>query len=402
MKRSAFALGIVVLAACSTQPSGTLKSPTSTGSAGGTALASSSPSPVRFAILETRRAGGQESEYAGAHDTIAIAGADGYAVAKTTFVPRHIPQIPMAGPVLYPEAYVAAGGAYFIDGTGIVRRLDPSGATRRVTAFPITSSQQGVSFAVSPDGRQLMAAVLNYPTYIPVPSQGPPSFTTSGSLALNLEVATDGGAASVVHHWQADPNVPPGSVADFRNLAIVGWDDTGPIGMIDGNNGAQQVLFDGQRWAGGHPIRIGLDGTLGASPLSSDCTPVALDNAGRVVCLLPGASGATASIRVARLDGSVLWTTVQPPTQFIQAAQAGGFALSRDGRRVAMDGAVVQQHGASLAIPNSFLTRGWLSNDTLIGLIQGADPMRVGIVRLSAPASIENWGFSGQFVGVLP
>lgn len=397
MKRSVFALASVLLTACATQPSGALKSPAATTSARGSALASPSGSPVRFAILETRRAGGQESEYAGAHDTIAIAGADGYAVAKATFVPRHIPQIPMAGPVLYPEAYVAAGGVYFIDGTGIVRRLDPSGATRRVTAFPITSPQQGVSFAVSPDGRQLMAAVLTYLTYIPVPTQGPPSFTVSGSSALDLEVATDGGTASVVRHWQAGPNVPPGSAAALRNLAIVGWDGTGPIGMIDGDSAAQQTLFDGQRWAGGHVIRLGLDGTLGASPPSKDCTPVAVDNLGRVVCLLPGTSAATGSVQVTGLNGQVLWTAPQP-TPNPQAGQAGGFALSPNGQLVATDGAVSRQHGAPLPISTTFLTRGWLDNSTLVGLTQNS---MVGIVRLSAPASIENWGFSGQFVGLL-
>jgi hypothetical protein len=369
--------------------------------------ATGSPSSSRalLAVLETKRAGAQESEYAGSHDTIAIAGIDGYAVARATFGPRHIPQIPMAGPVLYPEAYAAAGGVYFIDGAGVVRRLDPSGSTRKVTTFSLTSPQQGASFAVSPDGKQLMAAVLTYPTVTPAPSttagQAPgPPFTTSGSWMLDLEVAADGGAATVVHHWQSGANDYAGTSAGFRNLAIVGWDATGPIGMIDGYNGAQQTLFEGQRWAGGHITRLGLDGTLGAAPLSADCTPVALGDGGRIVCLLPGAGAHTGLIQVASPDGQVLWTAIQP-TQNTQSGQVGGFTLSPDGARVAMDGVLVPQHGVDVRLPESFMTRGWLNDDTLIGLIQGTEPMKIGILHLSAANSIENWGFSGQFVGII-
>jgi hypothetical protein len=310
----------------------------------------------------------------------------------------------MAGPVLYPEAYPAAGGVYFIDGSGAVRRLDPSGSTRKVTSFPITSPQQGVSFAVSPDGKELIAAVITYPTVAPAPSMtagqapGPP-FITSGSWMLDLEVAADGGAAAVVHHWQSGATDYPGSNARIRNLAIVGWDATGPLGMIDGYNGAQQALFEGQRWAGGHIVRLGLDGSVGAAPLSTDCTPIALGDGDRLVCLLPGAGAHTGLLQVASLDGQVLWTAIQP-TQNIPG-QPGGFTLSPDGTRIAMDGVLVPQHGVNVSLPDSFMTRGWLNADTLIGMIQGTEPMKIGILRLSAPSSVENWGFSGQFVGIL-
>jgi hypothetical protein len=369
------------------------------------ATGSPSASRVLFAVLETKRAGAQESEYAGSHDTIAIAGIDGFAVARTTFAPRHIPQIPMVGAVLYPEAYAAAGGVYFIDRAGIVRRLDPSGSSRKVTTFPLTSPQQGASFAVSPDGKQLIAAVLTYPTVMPAPTstagQAPAApFITSGSWTLDLEIANDSGPAAVVHHWQSGANDYPGSSTSFRNLAVVGWDGTGPLGMIDGNNGAQQTLFEGQRWAGGHLVRLGLDGSIGAAPLSADCTPVALGVDDLVVCMLPGAGAHTGLLQVASLDGQILWTAI-PASPSLQQGQAGGFALSPDASRIAMDGAIVPQHGVNKTLPESFLTRGWLNDNTLIGMIQGTEPMKIGILRLSAPNSIENWGFSGQFVGIL-
>jgi len=47
------------------------------------------------------------------------------------------------------------------------------------------------------------------------------------------------------------------------------------------------------------------------------------------------------------------------------------------------------------------MTRGWLNSDTVIGLIQGTERMKVGILRLSAANTIDNWGFSGQFVGIV-
>ena len=119
-----------------------------------------------------------------------------------------------------------------------------------------------------------------------------------------------------------------------------------------------------------------------------------------MVCLLPGAGAHTGLLQVAGLDGDVLWTAVQP-TQNIQTIQYGGFTLSPEGTRVAMDGVLVPQHGVDVRLPDSFMTRGWLNSDTLIGLIQGTEPMKIGILRLSAANSIENWGFSGQFVGLL-
>src|ERR1700687_4918276 len=106
VRRFVFALAVVLLSACSTPPGGVRTSPTPTASV--TAPGSPNPSRVLFAVLETKRAGAQESEYAGSHDTIAIAAIDGFAVARATFAPRHIPAIPMTGQGLYAVAAPAA------------------------------------------------------------------------------------------------------------------------------------------------------------------------------------------------------------------------------------------------------------------------------------------------------
>ena len=102
-------------------------SPTSNPSAGTTPAEAAAQ---LFGVLEARRCKAPEPatcENPGqpAHDTAAIAGLDGFAVAKTTFTPRGIPVIGNAAAVLDLEGQAAAGGLYFIDGTGVVRRLDP-------------------------------------------------------------------------------------------------------------------------------------------------------------------------------------------------------------------------------------------------------------------------------------
>jgi hypothetical protein len=356
--------------------------------------AATSSSPVLFAVLETRRTGAHESEYAGSHDTIAIAGPDGYAHARATFTPRSIPQIPMAGPVMQPEAAIAAGGVYFIDGTGVVRRLDASGTVRKVTTFPITSPQQAVSFVVSPDGKQLMATVLTYPNVIPnpSPSTGPP-FTVSGSWMLDLEKAADGGSATVVKHWQSGPTDYPGTSTGFHNLVLVGWDSHGPLAMVDGYNGAQQTLFDGQHWAGGHLVRLSVGGAIGSNQGPSGCTAFWVDSQGDLICTTGNYPG---TAEVGTVDGHVASSTAVNDTQ---QGQPGGFALSPNGLRLAMNGQIANRNGSTIALPDDFLTRGWLDDGTVIGMLTSAgNPIAVYHLDTS---KLESWSFSGQFVGVL-
>lgn len=395
MRPRLLALSAIILAACGSQANHSIATPTAGPSHSASPLTGTTPSQVLFAVLETRRAGAHESEYAGSHDTIAIAGSDGYARAKTTFTPRSIPQIPMAGPVLQPEAYIAAGGVYFIDGTGVVHRLDASGAVRKVTTFSITSPQQAVSFTVSPDGKQLMAAVLTYPSVIPNPSptNGGPPFAVSGSWMLDLEKAVDGGVATVVKHWQAQATDYPGTTNGIHNLVLAGWDSQGPLAMVDGYNGAQQVLVDGQHWAGGHLVRLSVDGAIGADQGPASCSVYWLDDHGNLICTTRNTAG---SVQVATVDGHVLWLTqINSNTQ----GQPGGYALSPNGQRLAMNGQIANRSGSTVALPNNFLTRGWLDDGTIVGMLTSANNT-LAVYHLGT-SQLENWGFSGQFVGVL-
>lgn len=357
-----------------------------------------------FAVLETRRAGVKESEWSGSHDTIALAGFDGYAHVEATFTPRRVPDITAndsALPMLQPEAVVAAGAVYVIDGGGVICRIDRYGASQQVTTFPITSANQVVSFAVSPDGTQLMAVVLTYPTYSPGALPYQP--TVSGSWELDIEIATAGGSAKVVRHLERDPSTP----FYLSNIVMAGWDASGPIGVVGSYEGLTggPPNIDGDRWPGDlgvHAARIGRDGTIGATlgPNGSTIEPngcglVSLGPNGAVLCESGGGLGIKPQVYVGASGGQILWSS--PSSIFA----SGGVALSPDGSHLAMDGWLVGNDGSTVALPKNFNSRGWLDNQTLIGLVTNSATSSIGVIHASAPGVIENWGFSGQFVGVL-
>lgn len=173
-----------------------VSSPPANPTAQATASTTAIPAPL-FAVLETRRAGAQWYQ---PHDTIAIANSQGYAVARASFSPRSVPQQFDAATVMQPEAYVAAGAVYYADGSGVVRRLDPTGKVASVATFPLMSPEQELSFAVSPDGSQLMAARLNFPRLV-----GTPPPTPTGGWSLDIMKAAAGGTTTQVQHWQAAP-----------------------------------------------------------------------------------------------------------------------------------------------------------------------------------------------------
>jgi hypothetical protein len=343
-----------------------------------------------FAVLETKRSGAQNFQ---THDTIAIAGADGFAVARASFMPRSIPPIFDAATVVQPEAYVAAGAVYYVDGGGVVRRIDPSGTVRAVTTFPLTSPEQELSFAVSPDGQQLMAARLTFPK-LTTPSSGPPP-TPTGNWVLDVLKASAGGAATQVQHLQAPPDKYPGGPGGFETVFVVGWDNSGPIGLIGAGIGTQQNLFDGQRFFGGHLAYLGADGRTGQSIGGQDCQPFAPPTAGRVICA--AYAGQAISVSVRGLDAHTIWSgsPASPPSGFL-----GGFVLSPDGQRLAMDGQIITlANNATTPLPGTFTPAAFLGSDQLIGLIQGGQVMAT--VHLTSSPTLENWGFSGQTVGSL-
>lgn len=74
-----------------------------------------------------------------------------------------IPYVGCEGAVLPSSAHVAAGKVYFVDGLGEIRSLSPQGDIAMVASVPFTGNQQMLSFAVSPDGANLLAGVFSLP-----------------------------------------------------------------------------------------------------------------------------------------------------------------------------------------------------------------------------------------------
>ena len=360
----------------------------------------------RFGVLEARRCTAPdpavcESPGQPAHDTAAIAGLDGFAVAKTTFTPRAVPVIGNAATILDLEGQVAAGGLYFIDGKGVVRRLEPGGGVKSVATFAITSRQQSASFAVSPDGTHLMAAVLTYPNHQDSSDPSQPFGTFSGPWRLELETAAAGGSTSTVKKWESGTSQYPNGPGGITNMVLAGWDGQGPIVLVHATTGTQNSWLDNQHWFAGNLARLHADGTVGPVIGPADCLPYWRPVAGRFVCTrAPGGTQSGTPASVVSLDGSVIWSGAAPAGVSV----AGGFALSPDGTRLAMDRQVVTlASGASLRLPANFTPEGWLSMDTIIGLIPGAHTAgTLGVVHTQNSQHVEDWGFSGTFVGTLP
>jgi hypothetical protein len=361
---------------------------------------------VLFGLLEARHCSAPEpaacESTVPVHDTAAIAGLDGYAVGKSSFTARQIPPIGNAATLLDVEGTVVAGALYFVDGAGTVRRLSANGAVTVIAKFPITSSQQSISFGVSPDGKAIIAAVLTYPINTPPTSSNqPPWGTFSGPWRLQIEKVTANGAAVILHQWQANTTQYPNAPDGFANIWIAGWDDQGPIALVGQATGTQNAWLNNQRYFSGHFAHLNADGTAGAPIGPADCLPYWRPVAGHFVCSRIGSEAST-PMSVLNMDGSVLWNGVAP--QSGQGAAAGDFSLSADGTRLAMDGEVVTlANNSVLKVAANFQPQGWLDPNTLIGWIpvNGPGAPHMGIVHLNDPLHPEDWGFSGAYVGLL-
>jgi hypothetical protein len=328
-------------------------------------------------------------------DTVAIVGLDGYAVQKAHFAPLTSPWAECAEPLLAPQAYVASDRVFYADGRGVVRSLAPDGETATVANFPV-GDQQELSFAVRPDGQEVLAAILTLPQR---PSSGAscPTGFGPGDWILDLYRATAGGASNRISHQV----VAQGPVA-FEPLQFVGWDAISPLAthptQISG--GGSQI----ERWFG--PV-VRIDRASGAvtRQLGPCTTDVIAD--GSSVCPAP------TGITVFAPDGSKLWALNKPQ----QGAPppdgpSPGYAqalLAPDRQHVAADGPMlatpelIASDGKDVAIGaanNQFGPLGWLDSSSVMGWIGPAEEM--ARVRIDAPSKVVDMGFQGTYVGALP
>ena len=392
----ALILGTGLLAGCGkAQAPASTSTPTPEPSPSATARATASASPsaeLLYAVLESHT---KSTSGFVPFDTVAIAGLDGYARARTTFTPLTAPYVGCLGPLFAPQAHTAAGQAFFIDGKGVVRSLGVDKSVTTVATFSI-GTQQEASFAVSPDGKHLLGTILTLP---PRASSGDPCSAAGtgfapGNWSEDVYAADAGASARSISHrtW---PQSQPENI-----LSLVGWDALGPLATFPSSYGTQ----------GGGPIREGwygnvvrVDPTSGTitRPLgTNDCFVGDVSADGHYVC------AESDGIHVFNPDGTADWKFATPTNEGLALP-----LLAPDLQRVeALGPAVLGRDGSNLPIGHprnggtvsaGFYCTGWLDNQTLIGLTPVSGTDQVAVVHLSAPSQIVNLGFRGTFVGVV-
>lgn len=228
---------------------------------------------------------------------IQLVDAAGRIAASTQFTPPPRASYGPCGTIEPPPVRVAAGSVYFADSTGLVRKMSVSGAVADVTTFKLSNPQQALSFAVSPDGGQLIAIIIGTPPlHDPPPKQlGDPWFGT-GTYTLDLETAPAGGQASAVLHRDFGSNfVSP--------TLITGWDAVGPTATLNSYVCTQNGL-PSLRYTSGALIHLGMDGTHLERIGGPDCEAWDELENGTVLC---GAAD-WQSFTVRTRSGDVIWS----------------------------------------------------------------------------------------------
>ena len=377
MKTLGIAVALLILAAC-----GSTSNPVSR--QGGRAN-------VLLALLQAKGTTDQFN-----FNTITLVGMDGSVRASTSFTPAARANLGCMGAVPPASAHVAAGKAFFADGSGAVRSLAPDGTVTLVTTFPITSAQQMLSFAVSPDGTTVMAGIFA----APVNALTCNGSTPSGNYTFNAYRASAGASPQPVYHqsWSQ----PPSAV-----MAFTGWDSIGPIGTYP-------TVYASQ--GGGPSSTLGVlaridPTTLKATPLgdASSCLVWDSNASGAFVCT-GDAAGATATS--ARVQTSV--SVRQPNGQewrFTVADENAAFSpfLSPDDRHVviccslsASAEFVFAKDGTHGMLASGFSAGGWLDSSTVYGWTGASTDSPDGTasyVALDAPQAVVKLGVVGRLVG---
>ena len=374
-----------------------LTTPTSSSITSPTAKPPPQPPPnvsptLLFAVLEAKG-----TANAWTYNTVAIAGLDGYARAKTTFTPMPTPKTACMGAVLQPSAHVAAGKVFYADGNGVIRSLAIDGTVARVTAVPMTSRQQMLSFAVSPDGTKLLATVYT------VPTNAWPCDGSSSTYTFDTYSAESGGPSKLIDHqtWTKPQDA----------LALTGWDAVGPIGTFP-------TVYASQ---GGGPgstlgVRVRVDSSTAkpGAPLADPNACVVWDSvqSGAFVCTLQakrtssdpyGPLAQPVSIR--RADGSEDW-------HFTVTSANGAWSpyLAPDGQHVVIccnfdtsSNWLIDRQGHQGLLKAGFYAAGWLDATTTVGFSgqTASSPGFMSYVALNSPGTFVSMGFTGLFVGTV-
>jgi hypothetical protein len=382
-------LAVLLAAGCGNAPASASHPAPSGGAAGARSSPSADTGPAGETLFAVLEPGGDFAQMR--NDVVAIVRPNGVARARATFKRRQLPRMRAALTLPQPEARVADGKVFYADGGGTVRSLAVDGSVSEVTAFPLTDPQQALSFAVSPDGSQLMGAILQYPPY--TSSLSPTSDPAGGGSGFSLQLlaATPGAEATSVltKSWQQSGEVP-GDV-----LSMVGWSSSSALATID-TDVAMQQRTEGRRMFG-HVADIDRSGKPGLTVGGSDCRPWTILPDETALC----DDGGYQNVSIRSRGGGVLFQLPQSPGD-----QYVNLTLSPDAARVGYQtpsgsGFVLDRTGNRTPLPAGFQPQGWLDSSTLIGAVgQGSGDM--ALVRLGNPARAVDLGFKGFFVGALP
>jgi len=423
MKKTGIAITVLILTACGSVATHPSTSPVAgvTGTPGATSPSAASPSAsptgskaqspkpspaasptaspkvsstLLFAALEAKG-----TANAWTYNTVAIAGLDGYGRAKTTFTPISVPDVGCMGAILPPSAHVAAGRVYFADGKGVIRSLATDGTLKTVATLPITSTQQMLSFAVSPDGSQVAATVLTVPKGA-IGCSG----SSSGTFTFDAYSVTSATANTLVYHqsWTTIPQTL---------MALTGWDDIGPFGTYP-------TVWASQ---GGGPgstlgVLVRIDATtLKPGAVFSDpakCQVWSSNSSAAFACLknpVPQGNKYATAGSVRQHDGTELW-----PFSVVALNAAWSPLLAPDGRHVTVccvdvstgfAYAALASGSNPVTLANGFVAEGWLDSGTIIGVSQpnptAQPPFNLSYVALNSPGVVVSMGFSGLFVGTV-
>lgn len=320
-------------------------------------------------------------------NTVVIAGLDGQARAKATFTPIATPYVGCAGALLPRSAYLAAGKAFFADGEGVVRSLSPQGNVFQVTRFPLTSTQQMLSFAVSPDGKRVLGSVFTVP-----PKPDPPLACTTpphlvpGAYTIGVYAADSGQPARLLYHEQLEVTPDTGP----NVMAFIGWDAIGPVGTFPTlwatQGGGPQHYF-------GVPARI--DATTGRviRPVTDTdaCWVQDLAANGDFLCKVL----VTDILSVRRPDGVEIWqpraTRGSYYLAFLSPDEANVAVVGPENTVISRDGSVTRLAAMDI--------RGWIDSTTLIG---GGIPTNFQYISLKSSMTVVDIGFHGMLIGAIP
>jgi len=311
--------------------------------------------------------------------TVRIIDPHGFVVAKAAFTAPPAPHVPDCDSVLQPPVRVGAGAAFYADSKGVVRRLDRSGTVSEVATFKLTSGQQFLSFAVSPDGKHLMASVIT------VPAKG-------GQWTEDMERADAGGAAVVLSHGTFATALP-------TPLVITGWDSGGPTATQNSVICTRESLIS-REYTGSALVHVGPDGRPLDRIGGSDCVPMDELPNGTVLCRI-GLNDCQ-SLNVRTSSGTTLWRRV-PGCGFFEPR------LSPDAQAVGVNANFSIIYSRNVSKPASFAREespnyalvGWAAPGIILAVRQNGE---LGFASALNPLTFTPLGVNigGQCIGCVP